>query len=246
MNSIDSSSLNTYISNSTFMNQNVNIDTSLSANTPLKLEKEVNDGSGNDINNAAVNVSISMQSMLVYVHVRSLEYAQSNTEAQNELNKIFNNKDIFNFLDGNKANNGLDLKALGYEGKPITQLTSDEAKKLVSENGFFGVDQTSKRVSDFAFNISGDNVDLLKEAKKGIVKGFADAEKLWGGKLPEISYQTQDKTLESIDKRIQELLNKDASSKNADKNMFSDVLEKDSKSSDNSSTRANSKVANLN
>ena len=33
----------------------------------------------------------------------------------------------------------LDLLKLGYEGKPIEELSADEAKALVDENGFFGV-----------------------------------------------------------------------------------------------------------
>jgi hypothetical protein len=38
-----------------------------------------------------------------------------------------------------------------------------------------------------------------------VQKGFQDAEQAWGGKLPEISYQTLNKALERIDARIQEL-----------------------------------------
>lgn len=229
MNSVDNMQLNAYMSNSTFMNKNVNINANLNENAPLKREESL-DKNSDDINNAAVNVSISMQSMLVYVHVRSLEFVQNNTEAQNMLNNIFSNKDVFHFLDGKGADNGLDLTSLGYEGKPITQLSVDEAKALVSDEGFFGVTQTSKRVSEFAFNISGDNVALLQEARKGLVRGFEEAEKLWGGELPEISYQTQEKTLESVDKRIEELLNKN--SKKSDKAFFEDVVVDSKKATD--------------
>lgn len=229
MNSLDSLQLNAYMSNSTFVSQNVDINANLNENAPLKREESL-DKNSDDINNAAVNVSISMQSMLVYVHVRSLEFVQNNTEAQNMLNNIFSNKDVFHFLDGKGADNGLDLTSLGYEGKPITQLSVDEAKALVSDEGFFGVTQTSKRVSEFAFNISGDNVALLQEARKGLVRGFEEAEKLWGGELPEISYQTQEKTLESVDKRIEELLNKN--SKKSDKAFFEDVVVDSKKATD--------------
>jgi len=207
MNSIDSIQLSSYMAHSSNINQNIdsNTDTNIEKNIP-----KVEDSSENDINNQAVNVSISMQSMLVYVQVRSLEFAQTNTEAQDMLHNIStNNKEVFNFLDGQDDSSGLNLKKLGYEGKPITQLSPDEAKDLVSDEGFFGVNKTSERVSNFAFNISGDDVELLKKSREGLVKGFDEAEKLWGGTLPEISYQTQDKTLELVDKRIAELLNKD-------------------------------------
>ncbi|WP_428023140.1 TM1812 family CRISPR-associated protein [Arcobacter sp.] len=205
INSVQMSSLMAYNSNVT-QNLDSNTDANINKNIP-----KIENSSENDINNQAVNVSISMQSMQIYVQVRSLEFVQTNTEAQDMLHNIFNNKEVFHFLDGREASNGLNLKDIGYEGKPITQLTASEAKELVSEKGFFGVEQTSDRVSNFAFGISNGDVELLKESRKGIVKGFEEAEKLWGGELPEISYLTQEKTLEKIDKRIAELLNKDKS-----------------------------------
>lgn len=223
MTSVESLQINSFMSNSSIsMNGKLEQNTDL-ANTPLKTEESSDDNSG--INNAAVNVSISMQSMLVYVHVRSLEFVQNNTEAQDMLNKIFSNQEVFHFLDGSEAENGLDLKDLGYEGKPITQLNVDEAKELVSDEGFFGVEKTSQRVADFAFNISGGDVELLKEARSGIVEGFEEAEELWGGELPEISYETQSRTLELVDKRINELLEKQekVNSKDSDKEFFEDV-----------------------
>tara|TARA_R110002033_G_scaffold87544_5_gene137657 strand:+ start:25821 stop:26537 length:717 start_codon:yes stop_codon:yes gene_type:complete len=209
MNSINSVQMNAFMAHSSNMNQNteINVNTNTDKNIP-----KVEDSSENDINNQAVNVSISMQSMLVYVQVRSLEFVQTNTEAQDMLHNIFNNKEVFHFLDGRDSSNGLNLKDLGYEGKPITQLTADEAKDLVSDEGFFGIAKTSERVSNFAFSISNNDVELLKKSREGLIKGFDEAEKLWGGKLPEISYQTQDKTLELVDKRIAELLNKDKKS----------------------------------
>ena len=45
----------------------------------------------------------------------------------------------------------------------------------------------------------------MQAGREGIIKGFNDAEKIWGGKLPEISHQTLAKALESIDTRIREL-----------------------------------------
>ncbi|MGB7403026.1 MAG: hypothetical protein WA916_10610 [Arcobacter sp.] len=206
MNSINSVQMSAFMANSSSMNQNteINVNTNTDKNIP-----KVENSAENDINNQAVNVSISMQSMLVYVQVRSLEFVQTNTEAQDMLHNIFNNKEVFHFLDGKDSSNGLNLKDLGYEGKPITQLTANEAKDLVSDEGFFGINKTSERVSNFAFSISNNDVELLKKSREGLVKGFDEAEKLWGGKLPEISYQTQDKTLELVDKRIAELLNKD-------------------------------------
>ena len=99
----------------------------------------------------------------------------------------------------------MSLKNIGYEGKAITELTQDEAKDLIGEDGFFGVTQTSNRVSDFVFNFAGDDLELLQKGRDGIVQGFEDAKKLFDGELPEISYKTQERTLALIDEKINAL-----------------------------------------
>jgi len=99
----------------------------------------------------------------------------------------------------------LTLADIGYEGKPIAELTQTEAKELVSEDGFFGVTQTSVRIADFVLMGAGDDVDKLKAGREGILKGFQEAEDMWGRKLPDISYETINKAVEMIDKKLGEL-----------------------------------------
>ena len=102
-----------------------------------------------------------------------------------------------------KTKNGLVFR--GYEGKVISELSQGEAQELLDEGGFFSIDQTSKRVSSFTISLANGDLEALKEGRSGVVQGFEEAEKMWGGKLPDISYATQEKTLELIDKKIQEL-----------------------------------------
>lgn len=162
-----------------------------------------------EIHNSAVNVSISMESIKVFLNIKSVELTQSNASAQNTLMNIVNNTEVYDFLSGKELDNGFSLKSIGYDGKPITELSTDEAKELVSDEGFFGVIETSSRVSSFVIGMAGDNVEGLQEARKGVVQGFEQAESMWGGTLPEISYETQAKTLEVIDAKIAELLKTD-------------------------------------
>jgi len=164
----------------------------------------------NKIHNSAVNVSISMESIKVFLNIKGVELSQKNTTAQNSLMNIINNTEIYDFLSGKEIDGGLSLKSIGYDGKPITELSSNEAKSLISEGGFFSVEETSFRVSSFVMNIAGDSFEALQEAKKGIIQGFEEAEKMWGGTLPDMSYETQEKTLEIIDAKIAELLKTDA------------------------------------
>ena len=100
---------------------------------------------------------------------------------------------------------GLDLAGIGYNGKALGELSSDEASELVSENGFFGIANTADRIAGFVLNGAGDDVEKLKAGREGVAKGFEDAKKIWGGELPEISQKTIEKTLETLDKKIAEL-----------------------------------------
>ena len=100
---------------------------------------------------------------------------------------------------------GLDLASIGYNGKSLNELTSDEANDLISENGFFGIANTADRIASFVLNGAGDDVEKLKAGRDGVAKGFEDAKKIWGGELPEISQKTIETTLETLDKKIAEL-----------------------------------------
>ena len=100
---------------------------------------------------------------------------------------------------------GVDFKSIGYEGKPITQLSQSEASDLVSDNGFFGIANTADRISNFIISAAGDDLQKLEAGKEGMLRGFKEAEKIWGGELPEISQKTIEKATQAVDKRISEL-----------------------------------------
>lgn len=163
-------------------------------------ENKIEEMKKSAIHHAAVTVSISLESIKAYLNIKSVEISQNTSSAQQALNKIVNNIDIFDFS----------LSSLGYDGKAISELNPSEAQDLISENGFFGVAETSQRVSSFVFTISENNIENLQDSREGIVTGFAAAEKMWGGELPDISYETQAKTLELIDAKIAELMKTDA------------------------------------
>jgi len=154
---------------------------------------------------SAVSVSISMNAQIVLFSLNSSDTARDNTLIQGSLE---GNKDMFNFLSG-KDSNGFSLKDIGYEGKAITELSPEEAEELLDVEGFFGIEQTSNRVANFVFSFAGDDIELLKEGREGIIRGFEEAQKLFGNQLPEISFKTQEKTLELIDSKINALNNKE-------------------------------------
>lgn len=65
-----------------------------------------------------------------------------------------------------------------------------QAKEDVSEDGYYGVKQTSQRLFDFASALAGDDVEKMKEMQAAMKKGYEKAEKAWGGKLPGICQDT--------------------------------------------------------
>ena len=78
--------------------------------------------------------------------------------------------------------------------------TKAQAEADIAEDGYWGVEQTSERILDFAKALSGndpDKADLLLDAFK---KGFKEATKTWGDELPDISKRTYDAVLEKFDK----------------------------------------------
>jgi hypothetical protein len=73
---------------------------------------------------------------------------------------------------------------------------------LFGEDGYFGVKKTARRISDFVIGGAGGGLDRLKAGRDGVLQGFREAGKAWGGKLPEISAATIDAALKTIDEAI--------------------------------------------
>ncbi len=72
----------------------------------------------------------------------------------------------------------------------VDAATKAQAQKDISEDGYYGVKQTSQRLFDFASALAGDDVDKMKEMQKAMEKGFKQATKTWGKELPAICKET--------------------------------------------------------
>ena len=81
----------------------------------------------------------------------------------------------------------------------VDAATKAQAQADVSEDGYWGVKQTSGRILDFAKALTGGDPDKIDKMKAAFEKGYKMAEKTWGGKLPEISQQTYDAVLKGFD-----------------------------------------------
>jgi hypothetical protein len=73
-----------------------------------------------------------------------------------------------------------------------------QAQADIAEDGYWGVDQTSDRILDFAKALSGDDPDKADALLEAFKKGFEQATKSWGDTLPDISQRTYDAVVEKF------------------------------------------------
>ena len=84
----------------------------------------------------------------------------------------------------------------------VDAATKAQATADIAEDGYWGVNQTSDRIIDFATALAGDDKNNLEKMRDAFKKGYSQAESTWGGKLPEISQKTYDAVMEKFDKLI--------------------------------------------
>lgn len=95
---------------------------------------------------------------------------------------------------------GMDFTlSIGGDEVDLRELTQQDAQELVAVDGYFGVEQTSDRIVDFATGIAGNDPTRLEAILEGVERGFNEALEAFGGWLPDISYQTYDAVMEKLD-----------------------------------------------
>ncbi|TKX31325.1 hypothetical protein [Campylobacter estrildidarum] len=142
------------------------------------------------------------QLYLVQFQQQTMNTVFGTSSAQAGINALLGGGDL-NTAESILSN--IDFASLGYSGKNPLSMNADELKQLVSEDGFFGIENTANRIADFVINGAGNDVDKLKEGLEGIKKGFEQAEKMWGDKLPQISQDTMEAAIKKVTDRIDEL-----------------------------------------
>ena len=81
----------------------------------------------------------------------------------------------------------------------VDAATKAQAQADIAEDGYWGVNQTSDRIIDFAKALCGGDPDKIEEMREAFEKGFKQAEKTWGGELPDISKRTYEAVMEKFD-----------------------------------------------
>lgn len=74
-----------------------------------------------------------------------------------------------------------------------------QAQADIAEDGYWGVEQTSDRILDFAKALAGDDPEKAEEMLEAFKEGFKQATEAWGDELPEISQKTYDAVIEKFE-----------------------------------------------
>ena len=78
-----------------------------------------------------------------------------------------------------------------------------QAQQLISEDGFFGVSQTTQRLVGFAKALVGEGASeqQIEKMRAAVQKGFDQVAKMFGGfdKLPDVTRKTHEAVMKSFD-----------------------------------------------
>jgi len=88
-------------------------------------------------------------------------------------------------------------------GIKLSEADRAQAQELISEDGFFGVKQTTARIMDFAKALVGEGASekQIDSMRAAVQKGFDEVAKLFGGfdKLPDVTKQTYESIMKAFD-----------------------------------------------
>ena len=85
----------------------------------------------------------------------------------------------------------------------ISEADRAKAQELISEDGFFGVKQTTERIVSFAKALVGEDAsdEQIENMRAAVQKGFDEVAKMFGGfdKLPQVTKDTYDAIMSAFD-----------------------------------------------
>lgn len=80
----------------------------------------------------------------------------------------------------------------------VSEDVKAQAQADIAEDGYWGVEQTSDRILDFAKALAGNDPEKADAMLEAFKKGYEEATKTWGDELPEISKRTYDAVCEKF------------------------------------------------
>ena len=150
-------------------------------------------------------------------------YEKSNETKKDSANQIYNRDNVIAKLKADQQSrldsmNSLVQKLLGKQAEKfdlatgtnlaatfreiagkVDQQTIDEAKQSISEDRYWGVNQTSDRLVSMAIALSGGDTSKADTMLEAMEKGYKQATKAWGEDLPQLCQDTLDAARKKMD-----------------------------------------------
>ncbi len=176
-------------------------------NTTSAKKTEINDETEKSSNDVTVQNETKGEYIVDEKTVNELlEQSRRQTEEAKVLfSKIFSNQananglaegyDVMSSIE-QSIRNYAETGSLDFE---VSEEVSAQAREDVSEDGYYGVKQTSERILSFAKAISGGDPDKIEELRGAVDKAFSEVEEMFGGELPELSQNTYDAVMQGFD-----------------------------------------------
>lgn len=137
----------------------------------------------------SVNISYSTESMATYDSSMTIQGVAN--DAYDLLRGL-----VFDIFEKHGIESTVQV---GEQEINLAEISQEEAAELVADDGYFGVEQTSDRIVDFAIGIAGGDPTRIDAIKAGVEQGFNEAKDAFGGWLPDISYDTYDAVMDKLD-----------------------------------------------
>lgn len=171
VNGITSGVSNSYPSTSVSREKASKTETKKTADTGVVYEPST---SANDSSTKVTDYSSIVASM-------KKELSSKNEQLQNLVNKLLSNQ----------AKKYISLSDM-FKDIQVDEQTKIQAQNDISDDGYWGVEQTSDRLVSMAKALSGGDSSKADAMISAIEKGFDEATKAWGDKLPDICQKTID------------------------------------------------------
>lgn len=138
----------------------------------------------------------------------------SKSEVENKTKNVSENEELNRLIEENErkqeefkkliqsliAEQGESYNVVLFDRKlNVSPEVVEKAKESISDGGEYSVDSVATNIINMAKALSGGDSSKINELKEGFLKGFKEAEKAWGGELPDICKKTYDEVLRRFD-----------------------------------------------
>ena len=138
----------------------------------------------------------------------------SKSEVENKAKNVSENEELNRLIEENErkqeefkkliqsliAEQGESYNVVLFDRKlNVSPEVVEKAKESIADGGEYSVDSVATNIINMAKALSGGDSSKITELKEGFLKGFKEAEKAWGGELPDICKKTYDEVLSRFD-----------------------------------------------